>query len=75
MQSDVAETIYERVKELPLEKQKEILEQIQAIADSEAPSIWEKLRAHTEHILDEDWEKLPVDGAEQHDHYLYGTPK
>ena len=24
---------------------------------------------------DEEWDKLPVDGAEQHDHYIYGTPK
>ena len=23
----------------------------------------------------EEWAKLPVDGAEQHDHYIYGTPK
>lgn len=26
-------------------------------------------------ITDEEWEKLPTDGAEQHDHYIYGTPK
>jgi len=23
----------------------------------------------------EDFEKLPSDGSEQHDHYIYGTPK
>jgi hypothetical protein len=23
----------------------------------------------------DEWAKLPVDGAEQHDHYIYGTPK
>ena len=23
----------------------------------------------------EEWDKLPVDGAEQHDHYIYGIPK
>ena len=23
----------------------------------------------------EEWDKLPVDGAEQHDHYIYGLPK
>ncbi len=22
-----------------------------------------------------EWEKLPVDGAQNHDHYLYGAPK
>ena len=23
----------------------------------------------------EEWDKLPTDGAENHDHYLYGAPK
>ena len=23
----------------------------------------------------EEWQKLPTDGAENHDHYLYGAPK
>lgn len=26
-------------------------------------------------VPDEEWDKLPVDGAEQHDHYIYGLPK
>ena len=26
-------------------------------------------------IPEEEFLKLPADGAEQHDHYIYGTPK
>ena len=26
-------------------------------------------------VPDDDFAQLPVDGAEQHDHYIYGTPK
>jgi hypothetical protein len=26
-------------------------------------------------VPDADWEKLPIDLAEQHDHYIYGLPK
>ena len=26
-------------------------------------------------VPNEEWDKLPVDGAEQHDHYIYGLPK
>jgi len=26
-------------------------------------------------ISAEEWEKMPEDGAENHDHYLYGSPK
>ncbi len=37
--------------------------------------IWERILERTADIPDEEWDKLPVDLAEQHDHYLYGTPK
>jgi hypothetical protein len=26
-------------------------------------------------VPDDDFAQLPMDGAEQHDHYIYGTPK
>ena len=26
-------------------------------------------------VPDEEWRKLPADGAAEHDHYLYGAPK
>ncbi len=37
--------------------------------------IWERILERSAAIPDEEWDKLPVDGAEQHDHYVYGTPK
>ena len=37
--------------------------------------IWEEILERTADIPDEEWDKLPTDLAEQHDHYLYGTPK
>ena len=48
---------------------------------SEEPSapdrkpVWERILERTAAIPDEEWDKLPADLAEQHDHYLYGTPK
>ncbi len=75
MQTDVAEKIYERVKILPIEKQKEILHQIESIEKETPLTIWQKIRARSENIPDEVWEEMPKDGSEQHDHYLYGTPK
>ena len=48
-------------------------------AQEEAPGahkpIWEEIEEITAGIPDEEWLKLPADGAEQHDHYIYGTPK
>jgi hypothetical protein len=38
-------------------------------------TIWEKMRTRASRIPAKDWEPIPDDGACQHDHYLYGTPK
>lgn len=37
--------------------------------------LWEQILEMTAEVPDEEWAKLPTDGAEQHDHYIYGTPK
>jgi hypothetical protein len=37
--------------------------------------IWEIITELSAQVPMEEWEKLPSDGAEQHDHYLYGSPK
>jgi hypothetical protein len=37
--------------------------------------IWEIADELLEGIPEEELDRLPVDGAAQHDHYIYGTPK
>lgn len=37
--------------------------------------IWERIAEIAADVPPEEWEKLPTDLAENHDHYLYGTPK
>jgi predicted RNase H-like HicB family nuclease len=37
--------------------------------------IWETFEDFANSIPEEVLAKLPTDGAEQHDHYIYGTPK
>jgi Arc/MetJ-type ribon-helix-helix transcriptional regulator len=44
-------------------------------AAPDAKPIWERILERTAGIPDEEWDKVPTDLAEQHDHYLYGTPK
>ena len=75
MQTDVAEIIFERVKVLPIEKQREFLHQIEIVEKEESTSIWKKIRARAKNVPDKVWEEMPKDGSEQHDHYLYGVPK
>jgi Arc/MetJ-type ribon-helix-helix transcriptional regulator len=53
----------------------------QEVADDDETSAsprkptWEEIEEITASVPDEEFEKLPVDGAEQHDHYIYGIPK
>jgi Arc/MetJ-type ribon-helix-helix transcriptional regulator len=37
--------------------------------------IWEVAEEIRKRIPAEEWTKLPTDGAEQIDHYIYGSPK
>lgn len=37
--------------------------------------IWEVFQKGLQDIPEEELEQLPPDAAEQHDHYIYGTPK
>lgn len=76
MQTEVVEEISRIVNTLPVDKQNEILQQAKNLAKVvPTQTIWEKIRARAENIPDEVWEKMPSDGSENHDHYLYGTPK
>lgn len=38
-------------------------------------SIWQIADDFTRDLPQDALSKLPTDGAEQHDHYIYGTPK
>ena len=44
-------------------------------AEESAPSVLDIFQAAREAIPEEEMQALPLDGAEQHDHYIYGTPK
>jgi putative addiction module CopG family antidote len=37
--------------------------------------IWDAIQDIAATVPDEVWDAVPTDLAEQHDHYLYGTPK
>jgi len=51
------------------------------ISDSESSPcqknrpIWEIAQDLIQDMTEEEISQLPIDGAEQHDHYIYGTPK
>lgn len=47
----------------------------QTVAHEEKGPVWERLAASMRSLPEEALSTLPEDLAEQHDHYLYGSPK
>ncbi len=42
---------------------------------TEGEPFWKDFTRRVHALPDEVFERLPADGASEHDHYLYGTPK
>jgi len=62
------------------DRQRQVVELIDELlkeeqAGTDARPIWEIFAELSAQVPAEEWSKLPSDGAEQHDHYLYGVPK
>ena len=72
--SAVEEEIIERVHALPPDRQEEVLRFVESLTPSRKPLL-EEIREIYQDIPDAESEKLPRDGSENLDHYLYGAPK
>ncbi len=80
MAAKIEESVIEKLRGLPLEKQQQVLEFVEnltapLVSNRDDRPIWEVIGEISAEVPDEEWTKLPTDGAEQHDHYLYGSPK
>jgi Arc/MetJ-type ribon-helix-helix transcriptional regulator len=70
--------VAEAVRDYLQRRQKQAPPPAQAANPADARAhkpIWEEILELTADVPDEEWDKLPTDLAEQHDHYIYGTPK
>lgn len=57
------------------EKLEEVRDFIKSLRRSQSTSsIFEEIDESIRSVSDDDWEEVPSDGAERHDHYIYGTP-
>jgi hypothetical protein len=83
MSANLEQAILKKLQALPDGKQREVLDLVEALLDKQQMgqaeathrSIGEVFEELSSQIPLEEWAELPTDGAEQHDHYLYGTPK
>ena len=71
--TEAASLLLQRLEQQPQEAKTPTASQEPSAPDRKA--VWERILERTAAIPDEEWDKLPTDLAEQHDHYLYGTPK
>jgi hypothetical protein len=80
MSRNIEEAVVEKLRVLSLDQQREVLQFVENLAERHSANrvgrpIWEVIREISAEVPDEEWAKLPTDGAERHDHYLYGSPK
>ncbi len=78
MQNDLSKVVAEKVAVLPIEKQQKVLDFVESIEEAKEPqkkSLFEKIEERVSRLSEETLEKLPTDGAENLDYYLYGSPK
>jgi predicted DNA-binding antitoxin AbrB/MazE fold protein len=76
LMSITVEAIYENgvlkpAQPLPLREH----EKVQVTVEPTRQSLAERIAAHARALPQETLDRLPADGASQHDHYIYGTPK
>jgi predicted DNA-binding antitoxin AbrB/MazE fold protein len=70
------EAVYENgvlkpTQPLPFKEQ----ERVTITVEPAGPSLAERIAARAAALPPEVLDRLPPDGASQHDHYIYGTPK
>ena len=78
MHTDLTQVVAEKMQAFPIEKQQKVLAFVESIEEVQEPkkqSLLEKLETISKRVPDEVWERLPSDGAENIDHYLYGAPR
>ena len=72
VQGDSVESVVDALKTILSTYLKKQEHQIDSGTDK---SIWEIAQEITQDMTEEEIRQLPSDGAEQHDHYIYGIPK
>jgi len=79
MQTELTQAIIQKVPMLSESDQKKVLEAVENLLserDSDkGKRISEIFDELSNQVSLEEWEELPSDGAENHDHYLYGASK
>jgi hypothetical protein len=63
------------MENLPTEDQQKVVEFVEKLARPKGRTLMEKIETRISRLSAETLDRLPIDGAENLDHYLYGHPK
>jgi len=83
METPILNELKERLSKLSPDDQKEVLKFLESI-DAESSSrasgpglsgLWNEIDEIVSAVPEDAWSDVPTDGAANHDHYLYGSPK
>ena len=70
------QNIVQDLDRLSPEKLEAVRDFIESLRRSQSmSSIFKQIDESIQSISEDDWEEVPSDGAERHDHYIYGTPE
>ena len=84
MATNIEQTLIEKLRALPPEKQRELLGIVEKLgqqdtsgeaSDQDHRPIWEVIEEISSQAPPESWDEVPTDDSLNVDHYLYGTPK
>ncbi len=75
MPNNLTQIVAEKMQVLPIEEQQKVVEYVQTLGKEKRKGLLEKINERVSKLSVETLERLPVDGAENLDHYLYGTAK
>lgn len=71
------EQIVNKIRALSDEERADVLRYVEHVLrrHERPPTLGERLREIVADVPDDVWDRVPADGSEQHDHYVYGTRK
>ena len=81
--TDLLQKALDRVQALPEDEQNRVARLMLDVAEAvhkdngegEQMPFWERAVELMKDVPEEELDKFPTDGATEHDHYIYGTPK
>lgn len=75
MANDLSQVVARRMQTLPPEDQQKVVEFVDTLSNPKRLTLMEKIEERVKKLSPETLDRLPIDGAENLDHYLYGHPK